>query len=150
MSTYKKSEGTGGAWVDKKTIKDGTKVSLVSETKSIEGGEYGSQDVAKARFEGDDESKNVQLNRTTLNGLIDAFGEESNDWIGKLLFAHIENAIIGGKRRTILYLVPDGYELTENSDGYLDVLKKGGTPTATDDPIPDDAQEEIKPEDLPF
>ena len=60
-------------------------------------------------FSGDTETKNISLNRATINGLVDEFGEDSEQW----LTAETEKVVVGGKRQTALYLVADGYEKTE-------------------------------------
>ena len=69
---YQKKSGTQGAWVKGSELKSGTLAKLVSETIPQEG-EYGMQDVAKIRIQGDSEVKNVRINSPTLNALIDAF-----------------------------------------------------------------------------
>ena len=122
---YKKQiEGTQGAWVKASEITSGVKAKLVSETQPTEG-EYGKQDVAKIRIENETETKNVRLNKPTISGLIDAFGEDSKEWINKELTIHTEKMIVGGKRVTALYLLAEGFTLGEDKGGYLVITKKG-------------------------
>ena len=118
---YTKSNSVRGEWVKASELTNGIKVKLVSETKPIQG-EYGEQNVAQAKFNGFEGVKNVRLNKTTINGLVSAFGEESNNWIDKVLIANIEKAIVAGKRQTILYLVPESWELKEDSRGYMEIV----------------------------
>lgn len=115
---YQKQVSVQGAWVKASELTDGTKAKLVSETEPSEG-EYGKQDTAKIRIEGDTETKNVRINKTTLNGLIDAFGDDSKDWINKELTVKTEKALVGSKRVTILYLIAENFELGEDKGGYL-------------------------------
>ena len=125
---YTKSSSTQGAWLDKKTVMSGSKGKLVSETVPIEKsyeGEIRKQDIAKIRIEGDTEAKNVSINKPTINGLIEAYGEESKDWINKPLTIHIEKTMISGKRLPVLYLIPNGFDLTEDDNGYLVITRKG-------------------------
>lgn len=145
---YTKSSPVQGGWAKASEITTGTLVKLVTETVPVEG-EFGTQDVAKARFKGSDEPKNVRLNKTTLNGLIDAFGEDSKLWINQILTAHTEKALVAGKRVTILYLVPEGYELKENSEGFMGIIKKDGETRVEKDKVPY-PDEEINPSDIPF
>jgi hypothetical protein len=136
---YTKSSSVFGSWARASEIVSGSKVKLVTESTPSQG-EYGEQNIAKARFQGASEDVNVRLNKITINGLIDAFGDDSKDWIGKVLTAQTEKAIVGGKRVTILYLVPEGFELQEGDDGYVTITKKGEASTT----------EEVSSDDIPF
>jgi hypothetical protein len=132
MAKYTKT--IGGAWARGADITQGTKAKIVSETVHSESqfkdknGAPKMQDVAKVRFEGKEEAMNVNLNRATIYGLIDAFGEESKEWIGKVLTVHTEKVVVGGKRVTALYLVPEGFEVKENSEGYVEIVRTGDSP----------------------
>ncbi len=83
------------------------------------------QDVAKVQFQGDDEPKNMNLNRPTIDGLIEAFGPDSKDWMNHPLIVQTEKVSIGGKRVIAVYLVADGFELKEDLAGYLHITKIG-------------------------
>lgn len=139
MAIYKKKTGTGGKWVDKSELKNGQRAKIVSETEPIEG-QYGTQDVAKVRFEGQNDSVNVNLNGATTNALIDAFGEDSKEWIGKVLKVQLEKMVVSGKRVTALYLIPEGYSLGEDSGGYL-VISKGDKTVQVDEETGEDLSE---------
>lgn len=132
---FNKSSG-GGAWLDKKELKVGDVAKLVSEAVEVEG-QNGPQIVAKIRVKGQDEAKNVAVNGPTKNALIDAFGKDSKTWIGKLLTCHTEKTVIGGKRGIALYLVPEGFEVTEDAGGYVVVARKGTASTPKDNGNPD-------------
>lgn len=121
---YNKPSQTVGAWVKSSEITVGTKGKLVSEALPQEG-EFGTQDVAKIRIEGDTETKNIRINKPSIAGLISAFGEESKDWMNKNLTLHTEKMLVGGKRVTALYLIPEGFELSEDGGGYLVIVKIG-------------------------
>src|SRR3990167_1282715 len=143
---YTKSSGIGGAWVKASEIVSGTKCKLVSET-SPQPSEFGSQDVAKIRFQGEQgEPKNVRINKPSLNGLIDAFGTDSKAWIGQMLTANTEKMVVSGKSVTALYLVADGFEVGEDEGGYI-IVKKIGKKTETQK---DNYPDEINPSEIPF
>ena len=149
---YTKSQGVGGAWVKGSEVVSGTKCKLTTETIPSESSFEGKpikNNVAKIRSQGETgEAKNVNVNRPSINALIDAFGEDSKDWIGKLLTAQTEKMIVGGKRVTALYLIPEGYELKEDDGGYIVITKIGGQgPVHTEVEYP---EEDINPEDIPF
>jgi len=133
---YTKSTSVQGEWIKKSELKTGMKAQLVSEAEPREGN-FGSQDVAKIKVSGFDATYNVALNKTTIGGLIDAFGDDSKSWMGKNLEINIEKGIVAGKRTIMLYLVPEGFSLAEGSDGYMEILKDGieveKKPNATDD-----------------
>jgi hypothetical protein len=78
---YTKSMGTSGAWVKASEVTSGIKAKLVTETlpsESVWEGKTIKNNVAKIRFQGDEgEAKNVNVNKPSINGLIDAFGEEA-------------------------------------------------------------------------
>jgi hypothetical protein len=69
---------------------------------------------------------NIALNRATIYGLIDAFGSDSKEWIGKTLTAQTEKMIVAGRNVRALYLIPENFELTEDSAGYNVITKVGG------------------------
>lgn len=151
---YTKSSGVGGAWVKGSEVVSGTKCKLVSET-APQPSEFGSQDVAKIRFKGEEgEPKNVRINKPSINALIDAFGDDSKAWIGNILTAVTEKMVVSGKRVTALYLVPEGYSLGEDEGHYLVITKDGGkTETKTSHNAADlvnTPPDELNPEDIPF
>lgn len=148
---YKKSKsgGGGGAWVKASEVKSGTKAKLVSEAEPMEG-EYGTQDVAKIRVDGDPDTKNVRLNKPTIAGLIDAFGDDSKEWINKELTIHTEKMVIAGKRVTALYLLAEGCELGEDGGGFLVVVNKGKAVKSMGEDIPVIEEDMPDPEDMPF
>lgn len=160
MTIYKKNQGVSGAWVKGKDIVSGTKAKLVSETTPIKSqfkdkdGNDKMQDVSKVRFEGKNETFNIGLNRATIEGLIDAFGEDSKDWINKMLIATTEKVMVGGKRVVALYLVPEGYVLEEDDDGYMQVVslnkEKKEVKEVKKMPVVEYPEDDINLEDIPF
>lgn len=157
MAEYKKQQGVQGVWAKAADIVSGTRLRLTTECVPVESTYQGTpttQNVAKARFEGDVEDKNVNINRPSINGLIDAFGPNSNDWIGKVLTAHTEKMVIAGKRVTAMYLVAEGYEVGEDKGGYLIVTRAsrsvspGSVADMSFDSVEDD--DPLSPQNIPF
>ena len=141
---FSKSSG-GGAWLDKKALENGDIAKLTSEAVEVEG-QNGPQIVAKIRIKGDDgEAKNVAINGPTKNALIEAFGEDSKAWVGQYLTVHTEKTMIGGKRGIALYLIPEGYEMGEDTGGYIVVVPKGAEKAA-----PTESRDEIDDSNIPF
>ena len=137
-----------GAWAKAAELESGKKAKIVDEaTKSLsqfkdDDGNAKIQTVAKVRFEGLPDPLNVSLNRATIYGLIDAFGTESKGWIGQALTVHTEKTTVAGKRVTALYLVPEGFEVGEDDNGYV-VVKRTGDATATAKDPADDIADSI-------
>lgn len=154
----------GGAWVDKSKVATGTRVKIVSEAeprKEVFEGKEKIRNIVKLRIEGESDPKNFELNRPTINGLIDAFGEESKEWINKPLTAVTETVIVGGRRGKAMYLVPEGFKFGTDSNDFVVIERLGShgshdssradiiaeSTEQTSDGYPD---EDIKPEDIPW
>jgi len=70
-----------GSWLKKgEDVKDGDLITIANEGKKTTG-EYGEQDVFLMKT-GDKEG-NISINQTSINNWIDAFGDDSINWIGK-------------------------------------------------------------------
>jgi hypothetical protein len=157
MASYKKTSGVSGAWVKAKDIESGIKCKLVSETEPSESvweGKTIKNNVAKIRFQGQEgEAMNVNVNKPSINALVDAFGEDSKLWIGKVLTAHTEKMLVGGKRVVALYLIPDGFAIGEDEGGYLVItrIQKVEPPEVIKrQRSPEEVTEDINPDDIPF
>ncbi len=134
MALYKIQHFVSGKWVDKKEImaKGVKKAKILSETapetsqwKDGEGNTQ-MQDVCKIKFEGmGEEGYKFSLNKPTINVLIHAFGEDSSQWIGKVLAVEAEKTRVAGKAGVAVYLIPEGYEKVDNEEGYAEIKKIG-------------------------
>jgi len=141
---YQKREGGQGAWIKAKDLQEGTKAKLVSETtpqESVFEGKPRTQNVAKIRIQDKEGVFNIGLNQTTINGLIDAFGGDSKQWVDKTLTVKTDKTTIGGRRVTVLYLLAEGYDLLEDSNSYLYIGREGTQVKKNDD---------ISNEEIPF
>ncbi len=125
----KYSKDIGGAWLDTKTVADGTTVKIVAETVRQESsfkdkeGNPKTENITKVQVNGDKESVNMRLNWTTIGGLIEAFGEESTDWMGNALTIKKIRSLVGDTMRDIIYLIPEGFELGENDESKLEIRR---------------------------
>ena len=155
MAIYKKNTPVEGNWIKGEAVKSGGKCKLVGETNPRESqykkedGTPKMQDVSKIKFEGDPEIYNIGINRASINALVDAFGEDSKNWMNKILTAITEKVVVFGKRRTALYLVPEGYEVGETEDGFVKIERMGGK-KEEDIPEIEPDEDEIKSVDIPF
>jgi hypothetical protein len=140
----------GGQWLDKKELKGGELAKLKTEAIWSEG-QNGQQLVAKIRIKGSEEDKNVAINKPTQAALVSAFGDDSLNWIDKLLTVNVETGIFAGKRGVMLNLVPEGYVVAEDTAGYIVIRPKVEPPTVVARQTPPDYPvEDINPDDIPF
>jgi hypothetical protein len=149
---------TTGSWLDKKLLSNGDMLRIVSEAK-IETGQNGDQLVAKVRVKGKvTEAANFAINKPSRKAIVEAYGDDTMAWVDKVFTVNIEKTMVAGKRGIAAYLVPPGYELAEDSGGFLVVQKIGSAPSAvSEDDFADiqtiqtgDVEGQINPEDLPF
>ena len=150
---YQKQVSMTGSWVKAGELTS-AKAKIVSETAPQSSsflnkdGSPKSQDVAKVKFEGMNEAVNVSLNRTTINALVDAFGEDSINWQNKTLSVETEKIRVAGKAVTALYLIPEGYKRIDNEEDYAVIIKEGENIEPTINV--DEGEGEINPADIPF
>lgn len=135
MAYYDKHNSISGNWIRANEVVSGTLAKIKSETspspsqfKDKEGNPK-MQDVAKVQLKGQKDLVNVSLNRATIDALVDAYGNESRNWIDKTLTVQAEKMIVGGKRVIALYFVPEGYEVSEDESGYMVIRRKGNAPS---------------------
>lgn len=137
---------TTGSWLNKDKVEEGQRVKLVSECTKKESkftNPDGTPQVAnevKAQFEGMTEPVNMNLNWTTVYALIEAFGDESKNWMGHTLTAKIKDATTG----VSIYLVPDGFELARNEDKRWTIRKAEDVVNVHED------GDELDPSQIPF
>lgn len=95
-------------------FKDGDLVKIMNEGKEVPG-EYGMQNMFMVKAE--EKEGNVSFNQTTLNGLIDAYGDDSSNWINRMVKAHAIKQNVAGKFIVVWYFSHPQAELTE--DGFI-------------------------------
>ena len=155
MAHYQKSVSVSGEWIKGKDIVSGTKAKLTAETNPMpsqftnKDGSVKMQDASKIKVQGSTGEMNISINRASINALVDAFGEDSKQWIGKILTLITEKVSVGGQRKTALYLVPEGFEVGEDEGGYV-VIKRVGEKVQADEPPAEIYEEEIKADQIPF
>ena len=147
MSVYSKQTAISGKWAKASELGNIKRAKIVSETTPQKSQFLDkdnvpkTQDVCSVRFEGLDDSLNVSLNRATINGLVDAFGEDSKSWQGHYLSVETEKIRIAGKSVTALYLIPEGFERIDDANGYAVIQKVGEQ---------NEDVKDVKVEDIPF
>ena len=49
----------------------------------------------------------------------------SSRWRNNVLTIETEKVLVGGRRVTAVYLIPEGYERVDDENGYTVIVKKG-------------------------
>lgn len=147
MELQKEPKKLGGAYARKESyewegkkfeadIKNGDMVKILSGGTKVEG-QFGEQFVIQ--IETKNGVKNFTLNPTTKDILIDEFGTETKQWIGKNPIVLTKKDTINGKKVVIAYLTTKDYQIDE----YGEVVKKRDDVETIEYP-------EDETEDIPF
>lgn len=111
---------------DKLTIKDAGQ---------IISGDYGDRYVFKVGTRNGD--KNISFNQTSMNNIIEAYGDDTDNWVGKTATAYVIKQMVGDSLKNVCYLVGEGWVMNDSGK-----FVKGASPvTSTAD---------INPDDIPF
>jgi hypothetical protein len=140
----KKKTSIAGDWAKVKVdINNGDVLEILTEG-TIVSGEFGDRQVYKVKTVNGE--KNLSFNQTSLNNMIDAYGDDSKAWVGKKAFVTVIKMNVSGKFRDIIYLVGEGWEMQDDGS-----VKKIGAQGAVQMPEGVDyPEEDINPEDIPF
>jgi hypothetical protein len=134
MAKYVKKISVGAFLKKGEDIKENDIVEIANEGRPVEG-QFGTQDVFMVKVNG--KEGNVSFNQTTINNLIDGYGEDSIDWIGKKakVWAILSN--VQGKMKKVYYFLHPDTELDEKTGQFIVPGKtKIDIPTIEDDEIP--------------
>ena len=109
------SSSVEGDWMKVgKDVKDGDRLQIKDAGQVIEG-KFGEQTVFKVMTK-DKQTFNLAMNRTTQNNLAKGYGEESEEWVGKVASAFVVKQMVGDGLKNILYLAPDGWTMTDDGE----------------------------------
>ena len=121
MTQYKKTVSVGAFAKKNVDIKNGDLITIANEGKQVEG-QFGLQNLFLVKLTNGEE-KNISVNQTSLNGLVDAFSEDSIKWIGQQVKVWLIKQNVAGKFVDVLYISHPNYDLGDN--GFF---PKGKTP----------------------
>ena len=79
----------------------------------VQDGEYGPQTVFDVRTIKNAEFI-ISFNQSSLNNLIDAFGDDTKEWIGKVVKAWVVKQMIGGNMKNVAYFAPPDWTMDDN------------------------------------
>ena len=152
-----KSSSVQGEWLDKKTVVTGDSIRIETEAKEEPNPrgqkEDSTQLVCKVLVKGKSRKAiNIAINSPSKNALVDTYGKDTKEWVGKVFTAHVEKVVVGGKRGTALYLIPEGMIMKESDDGFLYI---GHADSESGKPLEKKSEEEgsvgdVEVGDIPF
>ena len=134
MKVQKKVSIQGEFAKVKEDINEGDIIGILNEGKKV-AGNYGERDVFSVQTKNG--PRNLTFNQTSMNYLIDVFGDETAEWVNKSIKVWINRENVSGKMRNVVYLThPDWIE---GDDGFYPPTKNGNNneaPPLEDKDIP--------------
>lgn len=109
----------------KADIQNGDKVKIKNAGTEVTG-QFGDQTVFVIETRNGD--KNFPLNQASINILVDAFGGDTTNWVGKEVKVLTKKGVFVGKKGIAAYLVTDEYSL----DDFGELVKNGAPEAAVD------------------
>jgi len=144
MAKYQKKVSVGAFFKKGTDIKENDMIEIANEGKEVPG-EFGPQDIFLVKL-ADGREGNVSINQTSINGFIDAFSDDSMQWIGKKVKVWKVKQNVSGKFIDVYYFSHPDAELTQ--DGFVLPGGNTGSPVNTDEiPI---IEEGVDPKKIPF
>jgi hypothetical protein len=126
-----------GEWAKaKEDFNTGDLIEILNEGLTMEG-DYGPRQVFKINTKNGE--KNLSFNQTSINNLIDAYGDDTKKWVGKKANVEIIKSNVSGKLVNVVYLFGEDWKMLD--DGSV-VMKSEKVVTEEGDTL--------NPEDIPF
>lgn len=117
-------------------FKDGDRIKILNAGTIDSTGQWGPKHVFKI-MNLKKEEYNLTVNRTSLNNLAEEFGEDTENWAGKVVNVYVIRQMVGDGLKNVVYLAPEGWTMDE--EGHFSGPNKISEP-----------KEEISPDDIPF
>lgn len=112
MLIKKQGAKVDGSWAKVgEAFKDGDRIKILDAGRIVEG-DYGPRHVFKI-LNMKREEYNLSVNRTSLNNLAEGFGEESENWTGKVVNVFVVRQMVGDGLKNVVYLAPEGWTMDE-------------------------------------
>lgn len=146
MAIYQKKVSVGSFLKKGEDIKDGDIVTILDEGKQVEGN-FGTQDLFMVRTASNVDG-NVSFNTTTINCLIDAFGEDSKNWVGKQVKVWAIRSNVQGKMVNVFYFTHPKAEI--DNEGLFTLPRSEQPQQNTDESRTPEGTEEITVDQIPF
>lgn len=116
MAIYKRKVSVGAFLKKGEDFKENDIIEVANEGKEIEG-QFGMQNIFMIKVNG--KEGNVSFNQTTINNLIDGYGENSTNWIGKKAKVWGILSNVQGKMKKVYYFLHPETELDEKTGQFI-------------------------------
>jgi len=136
MAVYKKRVSLGVFLKKGIDFKENDLIEIMNEGKQVEG-LYGMQDVFLAKLS-DGKEGNVSFNSTSINNFIDAYGEDSKNWVGKKVKVWAILSNVKGKMTKVYYYTHPDAVLDDEGVFVLPGGKSDDIPIIEDEPEPEE------------
>ena len=123
---YEKKATVGNFAKKGEDIHDQDIIQLVNEGQQVPGNFDKVQNIFLAKMANGSE-KNISVNQTSINNLVDAFGKDSKQWIGKDIKVWLNRENVSGRFVQVMYLThPDQVlgESYQDVNAELDEIKE--------------------------
>ncbi len=142
------SSDISGSWAKaKEDIFDQDILTLVDAGQLDESGSYGARHVFKVKVKSGEE-KNLSFNKSSLNNVIEAYGEDTELWVGKKVKAYVVKQMVGDGMKNVIYLIGSGFALDDEGRLVRTKPKEEEIPVINLEEEKDET--EIKISDIPF
>jgi len=127
MTIFQKRVSCGAFLVKGEDIKNNDIVVVASEGKQMDG-QFGTQDIFMIKCASGKEG-NVSFNQTSINCMIDAYGTDSKNWIGKQAKVWTILSNVQGKMVKVYYFTHPNAEVDDDGRFCLNLKDEAPVPT---------------------
>lgn len=121
--------------------KDRDVITILNQGEMVDG-TYGPGSVFRVRVPSGEE-RAFRFNKTSLNNMIEAFGDESSGWVGKEVKVWLILQNVQGKMTKVAYVSHTGADIDDEGNFTLPVGVGNGSKSEVVD-------DEIEPDEIPF
>lgn len=114
-------------------IKDGDLIKILDHGQVVTG-DYGDRMVFKVQTRNGE--KNLSFNQKTMNNLIDAFGDDTDNWPNKDVKVFMVKAMVSGKFQNIVYLAHPDWVMNDDGSFSKDSIPVIETDDGDPGPVP--------------
>lgn len=137
MTKYTKTVRVGRFAKKGEDYKDRDLITILNEGETVDS-TFGPGSVFKVRVPNNEE-RAFRFNKTSINNMIDAFGDDSKEWIGKQVKVWLILQNVQGKMVKVAYVSHPDADIDDEGNFTL--------PAGTKSEVVDD---EVSPEEIPF
>ena len=116
-------------------IVDGGTITILNEGKEVDG-DYGKRLVFTIKTKNGE--KIMTFNQTSLNNLVDAYGDDSNAWKDEMAKTYVVKQKVGDKLKNVAYICGIGWDMLDDGQFVKNVGKKTTKSKTEDEPDNDD------------